>query len=55
LGTNLTENLLGASLGIQKEKCLFLDKNDRYGGTLSNYNLENYLDWINAQIESKDA
>ena len=25
LGTNLSENILGAALGINKEKCLFLD------------------------------
>jgi RAB protein geranylgeranyltransferase component A len=43
LGSNLTENILGAALGIAGKKCLFLDQADRYGSSLSSYNLEQYL------------
>jgi RAB protein geranylgeranyltransferase component A len=40
LGTNLTENVLGAGLACSGSKCLYIDKSSRYGGNLSNFNLE---------------
>ena len=45
LGTNLSENIMGAALGIQQEKCLFLDFASRYGGHLSNFNLKDYFEY----------
>jgi RAB protein geranylgeranyltransferase component A len=39
LGTNLSENIVGAGLAISKHKCLFLDQADRYGGHLSNFSM----------------
>ena len=39
LGTNLSENIIGAGLAIAKYKCLFLEHADRYGGHLANFNL----------------
>lgn len=43
LGTGLTESVIGASLALHGKKCLFLDKADKYGGTITNFNLEQYL------------
>ena len=40
LGTGLTESIIGASLAMHGQKCLFLDRSDKYGGTISNFNLE---------------
>ena len=40
LGTGLTESVIGASLALHGKKCLFLDKADKYGGTITNFNLE---------------
>jgi len=39
-GTGLTESILGASLAMHGKKCLFLDRAERYGGTIGNFNLE---------------
>jgi RAB protein geranylgeranyltransferase component A len=46
LGSNLTENILSAALSIQGSKCLFLDKANRYGGHMSNFNLEHLFKYI---------
>jgi RAB protein geranylgeranyltransferase component A len=46
LGTNLTENILGAGLSCSGSKCLFIDKSSRYGGHLSNFNLEHLFKYI---------
>ena len=40
LGTGLTESVVGASLALHGKKCLFLDRADKYGGTVTNFNLE---------------
>jgi len=50
LGTNLTENILGAGLAVNGEKCLFIDNADRYGGHLSNFNLEHYFQYSKSVI-----
>jgi RAB protein geranylgeranyltransferase component A len=39
-GTGLTESIIGASLAMHGKKCLFLDKADKYGGTICNFSLE---------------
>ena len=39
-GTVLTESIIGASLAMHGKKCLFLDKADKYGGTICNFSLE---------------
>jgi RAB protein geranylgeranyltransferase component A len=39
-GTGLIESIIGASLAIHGKKCLYLDKCDKYGSTISNFNLE---------------
>ena len=36
---------LNRGLAIQGEKCLFLDMKNRYGGHLSNFNLQHYFDY----------
>ena len=40
LGTGLTESIIGAALAMHGHRCLFLDQSDKYGGTISNFNLE---------------
>ena len=39
LGTGLTESIIGASLALHGKKCLYLDRADKYGGTICNFNL----------------
>lgn len=39
-GTGLTESIIGASLAMHGKKCLFLDKADKYGGTICNFSLD---------------
>ena len=42
-GTGLTESIIGASLAMHGKKCLHLDKADKYGGSICNFNLEGFL------------
>ena len=42
-GTGLTESIIGAALAMHGHKCLYLDKADKYGGTIANFNLDQYL------------
>ena len=39
LGTGLTESIIGAALALHGKKCLYLDRADKYGGTICNFNL----------------
>ena len=55
LGTGLTESIIGASLAMHGQKCLFLDRSDKYGGTISNFNLEQYLKYIDTQLKTASA
>ena len=48
-GTGLTESIVGASLAMKGKKCLFLDKSDKYGGTISNFNLDQFLGFCAGQ------
>eukprot|EP00347_Sterkiella_histriomuscorum_P015294 403357571 len=50
-GSGLTENILGAALSIAGHKCLFLDQADRYGGSILNFNLEHYLNYIQSHVD----
>jgi RAB protein geranylgeranyltransferase component A len=54
LGSNLTENILGAGLSIQGSKCLYIDKNNRYGGHLSNFNMEHLCKYIKEKKEADE-
>ena len=51
LGTNLSENILAAGLAIQGNKCLLLDKNNRYGGHLSNFSLMHLFEYIDEKLQ----
>ena len=53
LGTGLTESIVGASLALNGHKCLFLDKGDKYGGTIANFNLEQFFDFIESNLDQK--
>ena len=53
LGTNLSENILAAGLAIQGSKCLLLDKNNRYGGHLSNFSLMHYFEYIDEKLQQQ--
>jgi len=39
-GTGLSESIIGASLALHGKKCLFFDIADKYGGTITNFNLD---------------
>lgn len=39
-GTGLSESIIGASLALHGKKCLFFDIADKYGGTVTNFNLD---------------
>ena len=52
LGTNLSENILAAGLAIQGNKCLLLDKNNRYGGHLSNFSLIHLFEYIDEKLQA---
>jgi len=51
-GTGLTESIIGASLAMHGKKCLFLDKADKYGGTVCNFSLEQYLNFIKKNVDN---
>ena len=55
LGSNLTENIIGAGLAIAGEKCIFLDQADRYGGYLSSFNLEHYWKYAEEKRSDKES
>lgn len=38
-------------MAIIGEKCVYLDKNDRYGGYLSSFNLEHFFKFVDANID----
>ena len=38
------------ALAIKGDKCLHLDENDRYGGHISSYNLEHYLQYVDSKV-----
>jgi len=54
-GTGLTESIIGASLAMHGKKCLHLDRADKYGGTICNFNLENFLKFVHQNIHDKNA
>ena len=39
-----------SGLAIAGDKCVHLDQNDRYGGHLTSFNLEHFLNYIDAKI-----
>ena len=55
LGSNLTENILGAALSIAGSKCLYIDKNNRYGGHLSNFNLEHLFKYLHEKRKAEES
>ena len=55
IGTGLTESIIGASLALHGHKCLYLDRADKYGGTICNFNLEQYLKYIHRRINEKEC
>jgi len=55
LGTNLTESLLGTALSIAKQKVLQVDLTNRYGGVLSNFNLKNFVKFVEDWESDKDT
>ena len=40
-----------SGLAIIGDKCVYLDKNDRYGGYLSCFNLEHFFRFVDANID----
>ena len=54
-GTGLTESIIGASLAMHGKKCLFLDRAERYGGTIGNFNLEQYLKFISSKLQNPNV
>lgn len=55
LGTGLTESIVGASLSMRGKKCLYLDKADRYGSTISNLNLEQFLKLVKSKMNDAET
>jgi len=55
LGTNLTETLLGTGLSIAGKKVMHIDLTDRYGGVLSNFNLKNFINYVESWEADKDT
>ena len=43
IGTGFTESIIGAALAMRGQRCLFLDQADKYGGTICNFNFEQYI------------
>ena len=50
IGTGLTESIIGAALAMHGKRCLFLDQVDKYGGTICNFNFEQYLSFSKSFI-----
>ena len=46
LGTGLTDSIIGASLALHAKRTLFLDCSSCYGGTICNFNLEQYINHV---------
>lgn len=51
LGTGLTDSIVGASLALHGKRTLFLDCSNCYGGTICNYNLEQYINYVQTQLD----
>ena len=39
-GTGLSESIIGSSLALHGKKCLYFDIADKYGATITNFNLD---------------
>ena len=45
------DNFTCSGMAIIGDKCVYLDKNDRYGGYLSCFNLEHFFRFVDTNIE----
>lgn len=55
LSTNLTETLLGTDLSIGGKKVLHIDLGSCYGGALSNYNLKNFVEYVDTWQDKRNS
>ncbi|CAI2387607.1 unnamed protein product [Moneuplotes crassus] len=55
LGTGLTETLLGTDLSLGGKKVLHVDLGSCYGGALSNYNLKNFVTFVDTWKEKSNS